>query len=222
MVNFVYLQEEEDNIPETGKAVKADSNDTIFVPFECLPISLKFREKLFPYVLIDAKDYDCVIISIYDLYDKLIESGNDSNMELAQSIFEHSRYDDGWEEGWAWNIDMPNFEHFPEPSGQPHCWVRHIQSWESTCEDCLKPACPSVKILSEKISRSSLEEIYCDCNKCEHCNFIYDNECKCQASIQKSSDASSDSCLVSCEHCHVKYDLSNQRQHDYHFFEWCC
>jgi hypothetical protein len=218
MVNFVYLQEEEDNIPETGKAVKADSNDTIFVPFECLPIPLELLETLFPDILINAKDYDCVIISIGDLYDKLINTEIDSNIELAESI--RCYYDI---EGWAWNIDMPNFEHFPEPSGQPHCWVRHIQSWKLTCEYCFRPACPSVKILSEKISRSSLEEIYCDCKKCYECGFIYDNdECKCPASRQESSDASSDSSFVRCEHCNVMYDSSNQRQHVHHFLKRCC
>lgn len=218
MPDFVYLREEEENndVLETGKAVKADSNDTIFVPFECLPISLELFETLFPDILINAKDYDCVIISIGDLYDKLINTEIDSNIELAESI--RCYYDI---EGWAWNIDMPNFEHFPEPSGQPHCWVRHIQSWESTCEDCLKPACPSVKILSEKISRSSLEEIYCDCNKCEHCNFIYDNECKCQASIQKSSDASDNSRFVRCEHCCRIYDAWDETVIQFHDGRCC-
>ncbi len=193
------------------------SNDIIFIPFKCLPISIGFWENLFSDVLIDAKDYDCVIISIYDLYDKLINTEIDSNIELAKSI--RSYYDI---KGWAWNIDMPNFKHFPEPSGQTHCWVSHIQSWKPTCKDCFKPDCPSVEILSDKICRLSLEKTYCDCDKCEHCDFIYDNECKCQASIQKSFDASSDSLFVSCEHCHVKYDSSNQRQQDYHFFERCC
>lgn len=225
MVDIVYLKKEEsgcDDIPETGQAVKAGSYNTIFVQFKCLPISLKLFETLFPDILIDAKDYDCVIISIDDLYDKLMESENDSNMELAQSILEHSKYD-GWEEGWAWNIDTSNFKHFLEPSGQTHCWVRHIQSWKPMCKDCLKPNCPSVEILSDEISRWTLEQTYCDCDKCERCDFIYDNdECKCPASRQKSSDASSDSSFVRCEHCYVKYDSSNQRQHDHHFLKKCC
>lgn len=209
MVHFVYLYKEDDNIPETGQAVKAGSNDTIFVPFECLPISVGFWENLFPDVLIDAECYDCVIISISDLYEKLIESGNHSNMELAQSILEHSKYD-GWEEGCAWNINTPKFEHFPKPFEKLHCWVHHIQSWKPTCKDCFKPNCPSVEILSHEISLPSLEKTYCDCQKCDECGFIYDNECKCQPSRQKSSDASSDSCLVSCEHCGRKYDAFDE------------
>ena len=208
MFHFVYLQED-DNIPKTGQAVKAGSNDTIFVPFECLPISVRFWENLFPDILIDAEGHDCVIISIDDLYDKLMESENDSNMELAQSILEHSKYD-GWEEGWAWNIDTSNFKHFLEPSGQTHCWVRHIQSWKPTCEDCSKPDCPSVEILSREISLLSLEEIYCDCQKCDECGFIYDNECECQASRQKSSDDSSDSRFVRCDHCCRTYDAFDE------------
>ena len=218
-IDIVYLREEENNdVLETGQPVKAILYNTIFVPFECLPISLKFWEKLFPHVLIDAKDYDCVIISIYDLYDKLIKSDIGNNCELAQSIRVHRDI-----EGWAWNINTSNIEQCPEPSGQTHCWVHHTQSWESTCAECFKSTCPSVEILSHKISLSSLEEIYCDCDKCEHCDFIYDNdECKCRASRQESSDASSDSSFVRCEHCYVKYDSSNQRQHDHHFLKRCC
>jgi hypothetical protein len=225
MHDFVYLREEDsgcDDIPETGLHVPDDSTNTIFVPPNCLPIIFKFCENLFSDVLINDKRYYCVIISLNDLYDKLIESGNDSNMELAQSILEHSKYD-GWGEGWAWNINTSNFEQCPEPSEQTHCWVHHTQSWESTCEDCLKPACPSVKILSEEIPVSNLGELYCDCDKCDECGFIYDNdECKCPASRQESSDASSDSSFVRCEHCYVKYDSSNQRQHDHHFLKKCC
>jgi hypothetical protein len=205
MVYFVYLKEKEsgcDDIPKTGQAVKAGSNDTIIVSFDCLPISIGFSKKLFPDVLIDAKDYDCVIISIYDLYDKLRNTEIDSNIELAESI--RSYYDI---KGWAWNIDMPNFKHFPEPSGHTHCWVRHIQSWKPTCKDCFKPNCPSVKILSDKIYQPRLQKIYCDCQKCDECGCIYDNdECKCQLSRQKSSDASSDSRFVRCEHCGRPYD----------------
>jgi hypothetical protein len=217
---FVYLTPEEsgcDDIPETGLHVPDDSTDIIFVPPNCLPIALEFWENLFPDVLIDDKRYYCVIISIDDLYEKLIESGNDSNMELDQSILEHSQYD-GWEEGWAWNIDTMKFENRPRPSGQNHCWVHHTQSWESTCTECFKPDCPSVGI-----PLLNLGELYCKCEKCDECGFIYDNdECKCQASIQQHSVSSSDSCFVRCEHCHLKYDSSNQRQHDYHFFERCC
>jgi hypothetical protein len=206
MVNFVYLKEEDDDIPKTGLPVKAGSNNTIFVSFDCIPISLKLFETLFPDILIDAKDYDCVIISIYDLYEKLMNTNIDSNIELAGSI--RSYYDI---EGWAWNIDMPNFEHFPEPFEQPHCWVRHIQSWKPMCKDCSKPDCPSVEILSHEISRLSLQEIYCDCQKCERCDFIYDNdECKCQLSRQKSSDDSSDSRFVCCENCCRTYDAFDE------------
>jgi len=224
MVDIVYLKEKEsgcDDIPETGQAVKAGSNNTIFVQFKCLPISLKLFETLFPDILIDAKDYDCVIISIDDLYDKLIVSENDSNMELAQSILEHSKYD-GWEEGWAWNIDTSNFEHFLEPSGQTHCWVRHIQSWKPMCKDCLKPNCPSVKILSDKIYQPRLQKIYCDCQKCDECGCIYDNdECKCQLSRQKSSDASDNSRFVRCEHCCRIYDAWDETFIQFHDGRCC-
>ena len=225
MPDIVYLTPKDsgwDDIPETGLHLQADSMDTIIVPPNCLPITLECWKNLFPDVSIDDKRYYCVIISIDDLCEKLIESGNDSNMELAQSILEHSKYD-GWEEGWAWNIDTMKFENRPRPSGQNHCWVHHTQSWESTCDKCFKSTCPSVKILSHEISQSSLQEIYCYCKKCYECGFIYDNdECKCPASRQESSVASSDSSFVRCEHCYVKYDLSNQRQHDYHFLKRCC
>ena len=219
MVGFVYLTPKEsgcDDIPETGLHVRADSTDTIIVPPNCLPITLECWKNLFPDVSIDDKRYYCVIISIDDLDEKIIESGNDSNMELAQSILEHSKYD-GWEEGWAWNINTSNFEQCPEPSGQTYCWVHHTQSWESTCDKCFKSTCPSVKILSEKISRSSLEEIYCDCDKCEHCDFIYDNdECKCPASRQESSVASDNSRFVRCEHCYRIYDAWDETFIQFH------
>ncbi len=75
------------------------------------------------------------------------------------------------------------------------------------CKDCFKPKCPSVKILSHEIYQLSLQEIYCDCQKCGVCGCIYDNdECKCCASRQKSSDASSDSRFVRCDHCGRPYD----------------
>jgi hypothetical protein len=202
MFYFVYLTPKEsgcDDIPETGLPVCADSNDTIFVPPNCLPIALEFWENLFPNVSIDDKRYYCVIISINDLCNELIESGNDSNMELAQSILKHSKYD-GWEESWAWNIDTMKFENRPRPSGQNHCWVHHTQSWESTCTECFKPDCPSVGI-----PLLNLEELYCKCEKCDECGLI-DDECECQASRQKSSDASSDSRFVKCEHCCRTYD----------------
>ena len=218
MPDFVYLTPKEsgcDDIPETGLHVRADSTDTIFVPHNYLPITLECWKNLFPDVSIDDKRYYCVIISIDDLCEKLIESGNDSNMELAQSIRVHHDI-----EGWAWNINTSNFEQCPEPSGQTHCWVHHTQSWESTCEDCFKPACPSVKILSEKIPLLNLGELYCECEKCDECGLI-DDECECQASRQESSVASSDSSFVKCEHCYVKYDSSNQRQHDHHFLKRC-
>lgn len=230
MPYFVYLSEEDSGQENNNIiVVRAGPDDVIFVPFKYLPIPIDSKTHADPFEEIHDVETDdkndrrqiYALMHIDDLYEKLIESGNDSNMELAQSILEHSKYD-GWGEGWAWNINTSNFEQCPEPSGQTHCWVHHTQSWESTRAECFKSTCPSVEILSHKISLSSLEEIYCDCDKCEHCDFIYDNdECKCPACRQKSSDASSDSSFVRCEHCYVKYDSSNQRQHDHHFLKKC-
>ena len=148
------------------------------------------------------------MIQIDDLYDKLMDS---NNIDCAENIDEHSD-----KEGWDLNIDTLKFDELPKLSVR-HCWVRHIQSWKPMCKDCLKPNCPSVKILSHEIYQLSLQEIYCDCQKCDECGFIYDDECKCRASTQKPSDASENSRFVRCEHCcrtYDSFDATSQHIHD--------
>lgn len=190
--------------------VRAGPDDVIFVPYEYLPLKVNRETRTDPFGEFhnveteDDRREIYVLIHINNLYEK-----------FGQSILEHSKYD-GWEEGWAWNINTLNFENRQRPSGQTHCWVHHTQSWESTCTECFKPDCPSVGI-----PLSNLEKLYCECEKCDECGLI-DDECECQASRQEHSVYSSDSCFVRCEHCHLRYDSSNQRQHYYHFLERCC
>lgn len=136
-----------------------------------------------------------------NLYQKLMDSDTLPNIDLALNILEHSN-----KEGWVWNINKFRFDELPKPDGHCHSWVHHTQSWETECVNCFKPKCPSVEILSEEIWIKSLERSYCDCEKCEHCDFIYDDECKCRASTQKQSDASSNSHFVRCEDCCRMYD----------------
>ena len=214
MVCFIYSRREENSGQYNDIIVQAGPDDVIFVPLGYLPLKVSRETRTDPFgefhnVETEVEtEYDrreiYVLIHIDDLYEK-----------FDQSIFEHYQYD-GWEEDWAWNIDTMKFENRPRPSGQNHCWVHHTQSWESTCTKCFKPDCPSVGI-----PLLNLEELYCECEKCDECGLI-DDECECQASRQEHSVYSSDSCFVKCEHCHVNYDSSNQRQHYSHFLKRCC
>jgi hypothetical protein len=216
MVNFVYLKRFDDlrNYFQRTMLVHAGPYETIFVPHGYLPIPVDSRTHKDPFGEFhefptdddDKKIY--FMIQIDDLYDKLMDS---QNIDLAENIDEHSD-----EEGWAWNIEKFQFDELPKISDR-HCWVNHTKSWELPCEECLKPKCPSVEILSEEICLTSLMDIYCDCKKCDKCGFIYDDKCKCRASTQKPSDASENSRFVRCEYCCRTYDSfdgTSQHIHD--------
>jgi hypothetical protein len=210
MVDFFYLREDESGQNLSIIIVRAGTHDTICVQYGYLPIPFDSEEHLdllfgkFHNVQIDDEDDKrkiYVLIHMDNLYQKLMDSDTLPNIDLALNILEHSN-----KEGWVWNINKFRFDELPKPDGHCHSWVHHTQSWETECVNCFKPKCPSVEILSEEIWIKSLERSYCDCEKCEHCDFIYDDECKCRASTQKQSDASSNSHFVRCEDCCRMYD----------------
>lgn len=219
MVNLLFLNRSDDlrnYFESTDEIVQADPHGTIFVPYGYLPIRVDSRTHQDPFgefhdVPTDDDDKKIYfMIQIDDLYDKLMDS---QNIDCAENINDY--YD---KEGWDWNIDTLKFDELPKPPAeQQHCWVHHTKSWELPCDECFKPKCPSVEILSEKICLTSLERSYCDCQKCDKCGFIYDDKCKCQASTQKPSDASGNSRLVICENCGRIYDAfdgTSQYIHD--------
>lgn len=94
--------------------VRAGPDDVIFVPYEYLPLKVNRETRTDPFGEFhnveteDDRREIYVLIHINNLYEK-----------FGQSILEHSKYD-GWEEGWAWNINTLNFENRPRPSGQNH------------------------------------------------------------------------------------------------------
>jgi hypothetical protein len=209
MVIFFYL--EEDDSGKNPIIVQAIPDDKIYVPRNYIPIPFDPEEHVdsfgqFHNVLIDDEDDRrdiYILIHIDELYSKLMESGDLSNMELALIILDfHNK------EGWVWNIDTQKLEKCPNPDRDCHRWVHHTQSWETECKICFKPKCHSVEILSKKVLMSRLKDLYCHCERCEECGSIYDDdECTChKTSTQKQSYASSNSHLVICEHCGRKYD----------------
>jgi hypothetical protein len=220
MVIVVYLNRRDDLrncFKPTDEIVKAGPYETIFVPYGYLPIRVDSKTHQDPFgefhdFPTDDDDKEIYfMIQIDDLYDKLMDSMDSKYIDLAENIIEHSD-----EEGWAWNIEKFQFDELPKPHDR-HCWVNHTKSWELQCEECFKPICHSVEILSEEICLTSLERSYCDCKKCDKCGFIYDDKCKCRASTQKSSDASENSRFVRCEHCCRTYDSfdgTSQHIHD--------
>jgi hypothetical protein len=224
MVNFVFLSIRSDDLRnyfKRTKLVQAGPYETIFVPHGYLPIPVDSKTHKDPFgefhdFPTDDDDKEIYfMIKIDVLYQKLMDFDTLPEIDLAENIDEHSD-----EEGWDWNIDTLKFDELPKPHDR-HCWVNHTKSWELPCEKCFKPICHSVEILSEEICLTSLMNIYCDCKKCDKCGFIYDDKCKCRASTQKPSDASSDSHLVICEHCGRTYnafDGTSQYIHD----ERCC
>jgi hypothetical protein len=219
MVNLMFLNQSDDlrNYFKRTKLVKAGPYETIFVLHGYLPIRVDSKTHQDPFGEFhdfptdDGDDREIYfMIQIDDLYNKLIDS---NNIDCAENINEHSH-----EEGLVWNIDTLKFDELPKPPAeQQHCWVNHTKSWELPCKKCFKPKCPSVDTLSEEICLTSLERSYCDCQKCDECGFIYDDECKCRASTQKPSDASENSRFVRCEHCCRTYDSfddTSQHIHD--------
>lgn len=229
MVYFVYLRRGETGQNPSIIIVRAGSDGVIFVPYGYLPLNVDKETHTDPFGdvhIFETDDEDdrgeiYVLIHIDELFQKLMDSDTIPNIKLALNILERSKYD-GWEEGWAWNIDTSNFELRPKPDGHCHSWVHHTQSWEPTCPECFKPDCPSVEILSKEIPLSILEKLYCDCSKCDECDSIYDLVCKCQAIRSQPNVYSSDSSLLKCQHCHAMYDSRNQRTADFHFFIRCC
>ena len=210
MVNFVFLNPLDDlrNYFKRTKLVQAGPYQTIFVPHGYLPIpvdSSTHEDRFGNYYDVPMDDNDdrkiYFMIEIDDLYHKLMDS---DNIDWDENIIEHSG-----EEGWVWDINTLKFDELPKPSDD-HCWVNHTKSWELPCDECFKPICPSVEKFSEEICLTSLECSYCDCKKCEHCGFIYDDKCKCRASTQKPSDASSNSRFVICENCYRTYDALDE------------
>ena len=186
--------------------VWANQYESIFVPFGYLPIPIDPRTHRDRFdvhydVPTGRGEYIYALMSINDWTTSLIDSDDLSKIESAINILEYSD-----KEGWFWNMDIWLFEKLPTPSEPNYCWVSHTKSWEPECGQCCKPECPSVERLSEEITLESLEDIYCDCEKCENCGFIFDYECKCRPNRQKPSDDSSDSRFVRCEDCSRIYD----------------
>ena len=211
MVNFVFLSIRSDDLRnyfKRTKLVQAGPYQTIFVPHGYLPIpvySITHEDTFGEFHNFPTDDDDKEIyfmIKIDVLYQKLMDSDTLPEIDCAENIIEHSD-----EEGWVWNIEKFQFDELPKPPAeQQHCWVNHTKSWELPCEECFKPKCPSVDTLSTEICLTSLERSYCDCQKCDKCGFIYDDNCKCRVSTQKPSDASGNSCFVRCENCGRIYD----------------
>jgi len=202
MTNFIYyLHEEERFCKSPIIVVWANQYESIFVPFGYLPIPIDpmthtDRSGVHYDVPTDGGEYIYALMLIDDWTTSLI----DSKIESAINILDCSN-----KKGWFWNMDTWLFEKLPKPS-QNSCWVFHTKSWEPECGQCCKPECLSVERLSEEITLESLQDIYCDCKKCENCGFIYDDKCKCRPDSQKRSDDSSDSHYVRCEECCRMYN----------------
>ena len=229
---FYYLRKEEGRSCKSSVIVVwANSYESIFVPFGYLPIPIdpmthtdRFEVHYvvptdddgggkYIYALMLINDWTLSLIDSDDL--SKIESDDLSKIESAINILEYSD-----KEGWFWNMDTWLFEKLPKPS-ENSCWVYHTKSWEQECSNCCKPECPSVERLSEEINLKSLEDIYCDCKKCENCGFIFDYECKCRPDSQKPSHDSSNSRFVRCEDCCGIYDSCDETCQYIHN-GWCC
>jgi len=206
---FYYLRKKEGYSCESAVIVVwANQYESIFVPFGYLPIPIDpmthtDRSGVHYDVPTDGGEYIYALMLIDDWTMSLIDSDDLSKIESAINILDYSD-----KEGWFWNMDTWLFEKLPKPS-ENSCWVSHTKSWEPECGQCCKPECPSVERLSEEITLESLQDIYCDCEKCNYCDHIYDDKCKCRPDSQKPSHDSSDSSnsrFVRCEDCCRTYD----------------
>jgi len=158
MVYFFYLEEDDSGENPSVIVVRASRDDTIYVPSRYLPIPFDSENHVdsfgnFHNVQMDDDDEKLeiyILIHIDNLFQKLMDSDNLSNMDLALSLEFHNK------EGWVWNIDTQKLEECPKPDGYCHRWVHHTQSWETECVKCYKPKCPSVEILSKKVLMSRL------------------------------------------------------------------
>jgi hypothetical protein len=237
MPYFFYCHKDFFILPDNHE-VLINHEEPFFVPDGSLPIKVDpktfediFENNYFRQVNrfsehINDFDEIYVIVEINDLTTKInLDSleNNDINLKLLNLIGFHER------EGYSFDHSTSQYVEVVKPSTECS-WDWLSLSWIPNCHKCRKPKCPSVRILSEKMNIDGismdgthidgLQDLYCDCERCEKCNLIYDYECYCdqrkQSDASRCANSDPDNHFTICEYCGQQYDwkhAASQRKH---------